>query len=80
MIVGRFSYAELPRIFSAMLGVTGTLLDMTTYEKAVTRDMYGIERETVTPSLFPGKQTNVLKKNNVHAVSDFGPFTAWQGR
>eukprot|EP00808_Paulinella_micropora_P009073 g28382.t1 len=50
---GAWSYAAVPKErFDGMLGVTGTLDCMSKYEKVIVKDEYGINTQTITPSIF----------------------------
>lgn len=49
---GNFSYAEAPRYFGAILGVSGTLPDSTHPQYKIITQEYGIKNFTVTPSVF----------------------------
>jgi len=51
---GAFSYAELPKNFSCIMGVSGTLEDkeLTPAEKVIMRETYGIAKETYIPSVY----------------------------
>jgi len=50
--VSFFSYAEIPKKFDIILGVTGTLDSLGIYEKQVIRDDYKIIKMTYTPVTF----------------------------
>jgi len=50
--VSFFSYAEIPKKFDLILGVTGTLDSLGIYEKQVIRDDYKIIKMTYTPVTF----------------------------
>ena len=49
---GSFSYAEIPKNFYVILGVTGTLKTLSEAEQNIMKDTYKIERHTYMPSLF----------------------------
>ncbi|KAH3764756.1 helicase carboxy-terminal domain protein [Pelomyxa schiedti] len=49
---GSFSYAELPKKFSCIMGVTGTLEHLSPVEKEIMRETYGIAKETYIPSVY----------------------------
>jgi hypothetical protein len=52
MVCGRFSYAELPRAYKRIMGVTGTLASLGEFEKKVMRDEYAITQSTLIPSFY----------------------------
>jgi len=47
--VSFFSYAEIPKKFDLILGVTGTLVSLGIYEMQVIKDDYNINKMTYTP-------------------------------
>ena len=47
--VSFFSYAEIPKKFDLILGVTGTLDSLGAYEKKVIKNEYKIVKMTYTP-------------------------------
>ena len=49
---GDFSYAEIPKIYVGILGVTGTLKSLGSFENKVVKDVYGIRFQTFTPSIY----------------------------
>ena len=49
---GSFSYAEIPKKFDYIMGVTGTLDTLQDFEKRVMREEYKIYKETYLPSVF----------------------------
>lgn len=56
---GRFSYAEIPKSFISIIGVTGTLASLSPIELEILK-FYKIERKTFAPSMYPegaGAQT-----------------------
>uniref|UniRef100_A0A8D8KC15 Protein translocase subunit SecA n=1 Tax=Culex pipiens TaxID=7175 RepID=A0A8D8KC15_CULPI len=63
--LGNISYAKIPEEFPLILGVTGTLTTISTYEKKVVKDHYHINEMSVMPSFFGGSN---LKFN---ATQDF---------
>ena len=44
---GQYSYAEAPKQFDAILGVTGTLDALSPYEKSIVHDVYQIKKRTL---------------------------------
>ncbi|XP_038115946.1 protein translocase subunit SecA-like isoform X2 [Culex quinquefasciatus] len=63
--LGSISYAKIPEKFPLILGVTGTLTTISSYEKKVVKDHYHINEMSVMPSFFGGSN---LKFN---ATQDF---------
>jgi hypothetical protein len=49
---GNFSYAEVPHSFKNIMGVTGTLRTLSEPEKNIVRNVYGIQKNTYSPSVF----------------------------
>lgn len=49
---GHFSYAEIPRDFKYIMGVTGTLKSLSDPEKDIVEKVYKIENKTFIPSVF----------------------------
>lgn len=64
---GSFSYAEIPRKFHVILGVTGTLKQVSKTQKKIMVEQYDILRESFMPSVFGD---NILK---FRAESNFVP-------
>jgi len=53
--LGHFSYAELPKKFQNIIGVSGTLSTLTSQERASLRHRYNIVQQTTIPSVFGNK-------------------------
>ncbi len=49
---GNFSYAEIPHLFRQIMGVTGTLKTLSNPEKNIVRNIYGICKNTYSPSVY----------------------------
>ena len=49
---GCFSYAEMPKKFHKIFGVTGTLKTLSEAQRSVIQDFYNIKKHTYTPSVF----------------------------
>jgi hypothetical protein len=49
---GSFSFAFIPDRFARILGVTGTLKDLSEFEKGVVQKRYSIAKDTFTPSVY----------------------------
>ena len=58
---GRFSYAEFPVSFDAILGVTGTLNGLRDEEKKTLEDMYDIRRLVYIPSVYGANKLKFAK-------------------
>ncbi len=50
--VGCYSFAEIPKSYFLVLGVSGTLDDMNDYEKEKTVQIFGIKKKTISPSIY----------------------------
>lgn len=49
---GRFSYAELPHLYSHVLGVTGTLDTLRDHQQAILTNDYKVRKKTFIPSVY----------------------------
>lgn len=49
---GNFSFAEVPHSFKHIMGVTGTLRTLSEPEKNIVRNVYGVQKNTYSPSVF----------------------------
>ncbi len=49
---GNFSYAEIPHLFRNIMGVTGTLKTLSKPEQNIVRNIYGICKNTYSPSVY----------------------------
>jgi len=61
---GTFSYTEIPKEFSFIMGVTGTL-KLSESEKTIVRDEYKICKETFAPSVFGANNLRFDKSRHV---------------
>ena len=52
LIVAEFAYSELPKFFSHILGVTGTLRAMPDVKKSILYKDYAFENNYIIPSSF----------------------------
>jgi len=52
IVCGNFSFAEIPKQFSFIMGVTGTLKTLTKPERKVIEGTYNIRKNTYSPSVF----------------------------
>ncbi len=67
---GQFSYAEVPKHFACILGVTGTLSTLGEFETSVKNEEYHITKSTFTPSIYGDSQLVWKEKNDVLVESD----------
>jgi hypothetical protein len=63
---GSYSYAEFPKSFDAILGVTGTLDTIQPAEKKILQDLYEIRKTTITPSVYGESQLTFEEHNSQH--------------
>ena len=62
---GHYSYAEMPKEFSFIMGVTGTLETLSPIEKKVIADKYKITKYTYTPSVFGSNDLKFSKSEDI---------------
>ena len=55
---GDFSYAAVPKLYTSVLGVSGTLLELSDGEKKVLRNVYNIKCATYLPSVYGRNKLN----------------------
>jgi len=67
---GQFSYAEVPKNFSCILGVTGTLTTLGDFEKRVMQEEYKIIKQTVTPSIYGPSNLKFKQHDDVFLESE----------
>jgi hypothetical protein len=67
---GNFSYAQIPRYYDQILGVTGTLESLGAFEKGVIQSEYGITDKTLTPSIYGDSQLTFREVSDVHVEPD----------
>lgn len=60
--MGNFSYAEIPKKMFKILGVTGTLEEMSSYEKKIIKEEYNVKKFTYTPSMYRKKQSEIFNE------------------
>lgn len=63
MRCGMFSYAEMPRLYDAMLGVTGTLQTLSDEERELLTGRYNVNKFTYIPSVY-GPSKVQFRSNN----------------
>ncbi len=66
---GEFSFAEIPKHFDTILGVTGTLNSLTDFQKAAIK-CYGIDTLTRTPSIYGNSQMTFREQQDVLVVNE----------
>jgi len=69
IICGNFSYAEIPRKYLNVLGVTGTLPEIGSFEEKIIRGEYNIKKWTKMPSLYGQRDSKFFE--GVHIEPDF---------
>jgi hypothetical protein len=69
---GRFSYAEIPKLYHSIMGVTGTLSTLSECEKKLLRDDISVEKLIIMPSIFGKNQLQFSgdSVNDVRIVDD----------
>eukprot|EP00854_Cymbomonas_tetramitiformis_P003883 gene3883-4844_t len=75
---GQLSYAEIPKRYDTILGVTGTLVPespssqhpLGAFEQAILEKEYGIVHKTEMPSIFGESQLTFRERNDVHVEMD----------
>ena len=55
---GQFSFAEIPRWYKSILGVSGTVEQLSAEERRILRDEFGVETYTYAPSVFGTSKLN----------------------
>lgn len=64
---GQYSYAEVLKQFSAIMGVTGTLRTLTDAQKSLLSDVYNISKHTYMPSVY-GASKCIFPRNSAGGV------------
>ncbi|CAF1053678.1 unnamed protein product [Adineta ricciae] len=77
---GTFSYAYMPKDFSYITGVSGTLRTLANAEKKILAEVYGIFRNTFMPSVFGKSNRNYNSISDVEAVEKSEYFTRIRGQ
>eukprot|EP01103_Thecamoeba_quadrilineata_P018935 TRINITY_DN7477_c0_g1_i1.p1 TRINITY_DN7477_c0_g1~~TRINITY_DN7477_c0_g1_i1.p1 ORF type:complete len:2625 (-),score=455.21 TRINITY_DN7477_c0_g1_i1:64-7305(-) len=70
LICGLFSFASIPFRFCKILGVTGTLKNLSPYERTIVENEYGIKRKTFTPSVFGQRNCEFAEVAHVKVEDD----------
>ena len=66
---GAFSYAEMPKSFQYIVGVTGTLKTLSAQEKEIILNNYGINKFTYMPSVFGKNNISFREEKDVFVES-----------
>jgi energy-coupling factor transporter ATP-binding protein EcfA2 len=69
---GHYSYAEIPKLFNCILGVTGTLKSLNPKQKEVIEQSYNIKRCTYVPSVFGSGESRFEFKKRIGVGIDAG--------
>jgi len=67
---GNFSYAEIPKCYAFVMGVTGTLNTLSPPEKKLLEDAYDIRRKTFVPSVYGKNQLNFTADSTTDCIID----------
>ena len=70
IVCGSFSYAEIPRLFTYVMGVSGTLSNLTSVEKQILAS-YGINRVAIAPSMYGESRRVFAPGEHVKAIEDY---------
>eukprot|EP00755_Sulcionema_specki_P007622 Sspe_Gene.38750::Locus_18698_Transcript_3_4_Confidence_0.583_Length_7921::g.38750::m.38750 len=62
---GEMAYAELPKLYSTILGVTGTLNTLTQQQREDLEQVYGVRYTTEIPSVFGKNQLQFAEREDV---------------
>jgi energy-coupling factor transporter ATP-binding protein EcfA2 len=65
---GFFSYAEIPKQFQYIMGVTGTLSTLSEPEKSIVTNVYQIHKETYMPSIYGSSNLAFAKNSDILIV------------
>ena len=60
LIIGQFSYAELPKYFDHIMGVSGTVEAMSDFRKKIMRQDYKIQEIYTLPSIYGDSHREVV--------------------
>ncbi|ETO33242.1 hypothetical protein RFI_03863 [Reticulomyxa filosa] len=72
--IGNFSYAEVPRNFYCIMGVSGTLKTLSPPEQEVVEEDYHVSKHTYMPSLFSDNNLVFAEKKDILIVSESDYF------
>ncbi|KAL4445288.1 hypothetical protein ABPG74_022101 [Tetrahymena malaccensis] len=71
---GSFSYANIPKEFKHIMGVTGTLKNLSNYEKNIVLNKYLIQNQTFMPSVFGINKRKFFEKEDVYVENQDNYF------
>ena len=74
VLCGKFSYAEIPKKYDLIMGVTGTLDKLNSTQKKIVKEMYNIKKDTFMPSLYGERKFKFAETKDVHVVVDHDKF------
>ncbi|ETO06880.1 hypothetical protein RFI_30511 [Reticulomyxa filosa] len=74
--IGNFSYAEVPKNFSYIMGVSGTLKTLSESEQKVIENDYNISKHTYIPSLFGKNNLVFAEQQDIRIVDESDYFIA----
>lgn len=60
LIIGQFSYAELPKYFDNIMGVSGTVQAMSDFRKRIMREDYKITDIYTLPSIYGDSHREIV--------------------
>jgi len=69
IVIGSFSYAEIPLKYEYIMGVTGTLKQLTGIEKQLLNEKYSIKNNTFLPSVYGKNDLKFEEKEDVKVFS-----------
>lgn len=75
---GNFSYAEVPKAYEHILGVTGTLSTLGDFEKQIIEDEYNINTSTIMPSIYGSRDRNFFELCQVEPDVDAYHQKIWK--
>nr|XP_029726302.1 uncharacterized protein LOC109410287 [Aedes albopictus] len=65
-----FSFSRLPETYSLILGVTGTLNGLSSYEQSAIENHYNIKRKSIMPSYFGGSYLTFSSVDDFKCTTD----------
>ncbi|ETO10976.1 hypothetical protein RFI_26400 [Reticulomyxa filosa] len=73
--IGNFSYAEVPKSFCCIMGVSGTLKTLSAAEQEVVEKVYHVSKHTYIPSLFGDNKLIFADQKDIFIVEECDYFT-----
>ena len=67
---GAFSYAEIPKQYKCVMGVTGTLATLSEPERRLLEDVYSIKKFTYMPSVYGDNKFSFAQDNEKDVIID----------